>query len=231
MNADIFFLFKGTGASIGNNIIVAGSIENQKDTFIETLDGVYPSVEFSAVPELETSSDVSDYILDSLQANRREFNFGSFVFGDTINANLNVTWSEFNEGPNNPTELLENLIFSQMNSTELINALNQTLSFLNIQGSEIFLTIISQVISDGGSLSDILNQTISFFNIDIDELEEALISSLFNGIDDVTLGGQNFTITLTEESVRSIFDGSNSSYRMSVQVPISILHNTSSAHR
>ena len=175
---------------------------------------------------------MSDYILDSLQANRREFNFGSFVLGDTINANINVNWADFNnQGPNNPTELLENLIFTQINSTDLINALNQTLSFLNIQGSEIFLAIISQVISNGGSLSEILNQTVSFFDIDINELEDTLINSLFNGVDDVTVGGQNFTITLTEESVRSIFDSSNSNYKMRFQVPISILHNTSSAHR
>lgn len=222
---------EGTGASIGNNMIVAGSRSNEKVMFVDTLEGVHPSVEMSIVPDLMTSSQVSDYILDGLQENRREFNFGSFVFGDVIDANININWSEMNNDSDNLLTLVDNLIFSQLDSSDIIDALNQTVTFLNIPDSEIYIALISQVINNGGTLPDIVNKTVSFFGIDANVIEQALLDGLFNGVDDVSFGGQNWTLNLTQESVESIFDGGNATYPLSVDVPVSLLHNTSSSHR
>lgn len=214
-------------------MIVAGSRAVNKASFVETMNGVYPSVEMSMVPDLTTSSDVSDYILESIQENRREFNFGSFVFGDTIDANVNVNWSQLNNNTSGTdlSELLTDALFSQFNTTQIINALNQTLSLLNVPGSEILIFLIRQILENGGSVSDIVDLIISFLGIEVDDVEEMLLDALFNGTQNLIIEGQNFTLNLSKESVESFFNGGNGTYEISVDVPVSIMHNTSSAHR
>lgn len=259
----------GTGASIGNKVIVAGSKSNKKNSFVDTFYDVYPSVDMSVIPNLNSSQDVSAYILDGLQNGRREFNFGSIVLGDTMDATLNVNWTEFNtnsEGNTVYEQIKETLLgnvtslISDVNITSLIEDLNSTLIAQNVTGSEEFIASLVEVISDGGSVldllnetltfinvtsdaignlseflnspidfSDALNQTLIFFNLTVDDLQEII----FGSTDTITIEGDGWSVVLTEDQLLNLLNNNITfeSYSLKVDVPVSVMHNTSSSHR
>ncbi len=224
----------GTGAKIGNNVIVAGSRSRKKENFVNALAGFFPSVTMEMKTELSTSQDVSEFILDGLVSGRREYNFGSFIFGDVINTTLNINWAEFNSG-DTPVEFEDilDIIGSDIETSLIIDALNQTFISQNLTGAENLTAALFEFISGSDSLSDLVNDTLALLNltIDDDELQEFILDSLFNETESITVEGDGWTLSLTEDQVLSALNNGNASYNMNVQVPVSIMHNTSSSHR
>jgi hypothetical protein len=228
--------YLGTGASIGNNIILAGTRSNQKESFLETMNGFYPSTDMSITSDLSTSMDVSDYLLDGLANGRREFNFGSFILGDTINTTIMVDWADINAEGNafsNQIQDALNIISPEIDTSLIIETLNQTLISQNITGADAWIAALVLASSEDDSISNLLNETLTFFNLttDNDQLQEAFVENLFSNNDTITIEGDGWSLLLTEDQLQSYFNAEREAYNMNVQVPVSIMHNTSSAHR
>eukprot|EP00551_Chaetoceros_affinis_P007272 CAMPEP_0203672206 /NCGR_PEP_ID=MMETSP0090-20130426/7774_1 /ASSEMBLY_ACC=CAM_ASM_001088 /TAXON_ID=426623 /ORGANISM="Chaetoceros affinis, Strain CCMP159" /LENGTH=2044 /DNA_ID=CAMNT_0050537473 /DNA_START=44 /DNA_END=6178 /DNA_ORIENTATION=- len=223
----------GSGASIGNNVIVGGSRSRKKDTFLNTLDGFYPSVTMETHTNLSTSLDVSDFVLDELENGSRKYNFGSFIFGDTIDTTLNINWTELNSGEEGfGIEDLLNIVGSDVETSLIIDAINETLISQNVTGAENLTSALFEIISGSDNLSELVNDTLTLLNltIDDDELQEFVLDNLFNGTENITVEGDGWTLFLTEGQVLSALNNGFDTYKLNVEVPVSILHNSSSSH-
>lgn len=196
---------------------------------------------FSPSLSLNTSYDVSEHILDGLEEGRREFNFGSIVFGDTINTTINVNWEEMGIVDNdiigivlgsglemNSTliEFLNSALNIGVNNTDLIEFANNTLLSQNVSNSEAIIVVLEEILNSDSSLTNLFDQ---FRNNTL--VQEEFINSIFNGADSITLEGDGWSLDLSEDQVLSFLNSESTNYDMLVNVPVSIMHNTSSSHR
>lgn len=234
-------------------MIVAGSKLNQKESFMTTVNGTYPSVDVTTNLDLANSADVSNYILFGLQENHK-LNFGSFVFGDTINIGFNVNWTQLkmtsfsrNDGNNTPstmsqtntevqsTSMVSKYPSNDMNASNLVNSIirftNSSSKILN--ESNLLMPIDKKSVNEAisKSLSTLVNRTINYLFSHEDTLGETFMKYAFGDKNNLTIGGDQWSAMVTKETAQSLFNTENVTYNMTIKVPSSIIHNSSSAHR
>ena len=264
-----FYSFIGTGATIGNQVLVAGEELTSAYSFVTALQGNYPSVNFELQPDLKSSDEMSEFILEGLNIGRREFNFGSIIIGDTIKATLNVDWDEIKSQGNDIIEQIQGAVLSglvpdidvinfiaDLDVTTVLENLNSTLISQNFTGVGTLL----DVLTDENSRIELLNQTISFFNLTFNDVDMVntffnnsenildfvnqtlamfnltsieVIDLVFSTSDTIEIEGNGWSLVLTEDQVLNLLNNDlvYESYDLMIDVPISIMHNTSSSHR
>ena len=251
----MLFFLSDTRSSIGKNIIVAGSKQYEKKSFITTLNGTYPSLDMTMNLDLANSADVSNYILNKLDEKQREFNFGSFIFGDTINIGFNVNWNELNItsfSRNNgndlpskmpPTEKSDTEVQStsmvgtypnnDMNASNLDSSMNTDFLSEILNKSNPFMVFDKEAVNEAISklLSTFVNRTINQLFPPEENLGEIFMKYAFRNSNNLTIGGDQWSAMVTQETVEDLLHTENVTYNMEIKVPSSIMHNSSSAHR
>jgi len=236
----------GTGSSIGNNLIVTGSDFNISEQFISTLDGTYESVMLTSLRNLQTSQNVSEYLLNGSEGGEREFNFGSFIFGDIIKMILNINSTQIQELIlpiifQQEIDILDNItdtsaflvaldeVLQDPNDFNIIlDFVNQTETLFNFSFPDEFLQSLNDTIIDPNFNQTALELILS--SIDIDQVEDEILNNLFNETEEIVIEGEGWIVSLTEEQIRSLSDSDNVTFHLNVEVPVSIMHNTSSSH-
>jgi len=212
----------GGGAAITEGNESQTTLSKLFANFSSSLQYEYPNTNLSHVLEAKSSSNISQYLLDTYNDRNHNPRYGAFAFRDTISLRLNVDW----DGMRNS---INNLTFREGGTINLSEffAISDNLTF-NITSSSVANSFLGLNLLSGNSSNDLKIQ-LQTETVLLDKSRLRLIfkNATLNSAIGVLVENEDIIVPLN--STNSLPSGFQT-YYSDINSTASILHNSSSPH-